>query len=92
MKQNSQIALAVDTYSSFDDDDDGCDGEYVNYRTINSRAHAGWKWRRSSSTELTSINLSQSAVRCAVAGIIVLTSGFEDMSMDCSRANIQHVS
>jgi hypothetical protein len=30
MYQEWIIAVAVDTYSSVDDDDDGCDGEFVN--------------------------------------------------------------
>ena len=37
MKQNSRIALAVDTYSSVNDDDDGCDGEYVKGKLSNHK-------------------------------------------------------
>ena len=44
MKQNSRIALAVDTYSSFDDDDDdGCDGEYVK-RKLSNHTQSSTRW------------------------------------------------
>jgi hypothetical protein len=53
-----------------DDDDDGCGDDKINYRTTRSKAHAGCKWWKSTSAELTYINLSQSAV-----GYVVITSG-----------------
>jgi hypothetical protein len=43
MKQNSRIAVAVDTYSSFDDDDDGCDGEFVK-SILSSHTQSSTRW------------------------------------------------
>jgi hypothetical protein len=41
MKQNSRIAL--ETYSFYDDDDDGCDGEYVKSK-LSSHTQSSTRW------------------------------------------------
>jgi hypothetical protein len=43
MKQNSRIAVAVDTCSSVDDDDDGCDGEFVK-SILSSHTQSSTRW------------------------------------------------
>ena len=68
MKQNSRNALAVDTYSSCKDYDDGCGGEYVQNK-LSNHTQQSTRWMKIVDKLINWADIYKSpqpAVRCAV--------------------------